>query len=179
MMETEMSFPVNGFSGLQKKLKSLHAKKVFSGMERNVLFDFADARLKKSDSLVRLRREGKDCRLCFKGPAKKSRFKVRKEIEFEVSSFDLAADFLGSLGLKESFRYEKKKQVFECGGVCVVLLELPLLGKWVEVEGAPSRITKTVSRLGLNMASGVNRSFIHLFAEYRKKNGLKQRDMVW
>jgi predicted adenylyl cyclase CyaB len=174
MIETELSFKVNSFPSFPAK-----AKKLFCGKETNILFDFPDRRMQKMDSVVRLRKQGCNVFVTFKGPCRGTGFKERIETEFQADSFSVAKKFLESIGLRSFFVYEKKKKEYLFNGCRVSFLIFPFIGKWVELEGNKKAIKKSALKLGLDFSNGISKSFPALFKEHRKKYCLKEKNMVF
>ena len=81
--------------------------------ERNFLFDFPDLRLRKANSVVRVRFEGKQSLLTFKGAPVRSRdYKIRREIETYVDDGHRLREILEALGLRRTFCYEKYRTTY-------------------------------------------------------------------
>lgn len=117
MNEIELKVLEINRSAVLKKLKQLHAKKIFSGTLKTTYFDFPGNALRKRSQVLRLRKLGGKIFLTFKSrlPAKKTVFS--EEIEFEVSDFEKASHFLGHLGFKPVLSYQKKRVSYRLGKV--------------------------------------------------------------
>jgi adenylate cyclase class 2 len=110
--------------------------------------------------------------LTFKGPRQKSRFKMRAEWNVDVSDADAMTAILEAAGFRETFYYEKRRQMWR-DGACEVTLDLvPFLGWFVEVEGpSEEAIGKTVARIGLADSQVIAKGYVHLLAKHLKQAG--------
>ncbi len=107
-VEIEVKFYVGQLDRLVERLKALGAKEVQPRIhELNLRFDTPEGELTAQRQVLRLRKDHKAW-LTYKGPAQPGQtVGVRPEIEFEVSSFDEAKNFLKDLGYQIYMLYEK------------------------------------------------------------------------
>lgn len=154
--------------------------------ERNIVFDFRDSRLRRSRSLLRLRTEGRRHILTFKGPPHASAsYKIRSEIETEVEDGVLIRRILEALGLRSNFRYEKYRTVYAeksqrraVGRPLLVYDETPI-GHYIELEGPEKWIDRMAQRLAYQKRDYILSSYAALYQDYRRKNRIHARDMVF
>ena len=151
--------------------------------EDNRLFDDPAGTLLWRGAALRVREEhpaggGEPLRatLTYKGPRAKGELKKREEIEIEVQAVPgapgLAAVFQAT-GLRETFRYQKRRSVWRVGECEVALDELPHLGWFVEVEGPTERAVRAgLEDVGLADAELLSADYIHLLTERLKSLGL-------
>ncbi len=140
-MELEAKIAVDDLDGLERKLVSLGAERLGRWEETDRFFDFADEKLKRDDSALRLRlrrdiegqREFR--RLTFKGPRQPGRLKIRREIEITVDDIPATADIIEALGMKEFASYMKDRTSLTFGGCTIELDSLDGIGTFIEVEG--------------------------------------------
>jgi adenylate cyclase class 2 len=136
--------------------------------EDNRLFDDAAGTLHRRGAALRVREErpaggGEPLRaaLTYKGPRAEGDLKRREEVEFEA------------MGLRETFRYQKRRSVWRVGECEIALDELPYLGWFVEVEGPTDRAVRAgLEALGLADAELLSADYIHLLTERLKSLGL-------
>jgi len=151
--------------------------------EDNRLFDDAAGTLRRRGAALRVREErpaggGEPLRatLTYKGPRAESDLKRREEIEIEVQAAPGApglALVLEAMGLRETFRYQKRRSVWRVGECEIALDELPYLGWFVEVEGPTERSVRAgLEALGLADAELLSADYIHLLTERLKSLGL-------
>ena len=156
--------------------------------EDNRLFDDAAGTLHRRGAALRVREErpaggGEPLRatLTYKGPRAESELKRREEIEIEVRATPgpngagapgLALIFQ-AMGLRETFRYQKRRSVWRVGECEIALDELPYLGWFVEIEGPTERAVRAgLETLGLADAELLSADYIHLLTERLKSLGL-------
>ena len=147
--------------------------------ESNIHFDDLERRLSGSGRTVRLRRAAGRAILTYKGTARfQAGAKVREERETEVSNPEEAEAILSGIGLQPRFRYDKRREEWDCDGSVVALDETPI-GFFVEVEGDPASIRRVVATLGLDAAESIPYSYAELYARRRKEDPALPPDMVF
>ncbi len=158
--------------GFRKK-----GKRVF---EANITFDTAERHLFRRDELLRLRTIGKRGELTYKGPALKSRYKCREEIETEVADPGKIALLLARIGFKAAFRYEKYRSEYaRPGEPGVVLLDETPIGDYLELEGPPAWIERTAALLGFRKSDQIKSTYGQLYLEYCNRNKIRPGDMLF
>ena len=148
--------------------------------EDNRLFDDAAGTLRRRGAALRIREErpvagGEPLRatLTYKGPRAESELKRREEIEIEVQAAGPLALVFEAMGLRETFRYQKRRSVWRVGECEIALDELPYLGWFVEIEGPTERAVRAgLEALGLADAELLSADYIHLLTERLKSLGL-------
>jgi adenylate cyclase class 2 len=210
--ETEIKLKINDVRAFQRKLKRLGARLVGAGTgrvhEENVIFDTPQGGLAKHGQLLRIRRETPECRgkpqkgelkhrvvLTFKRPIERNAaeasggsprsYKVREEIEVEVSdATDLARIFEG-LGMNGWFRYEKYRTTFRLASsktwakdLLIELDETPI-GTFVELEGPVQGIDRVAEELGYSKRDYVLKNYLVLYMEECRRKGEQPRHMVF
>ena len=94
---------------IEKKLRSLGAKKIFDGRIDARFFDFKNMPVKRAKNHFRLRKEGNTTKLTFKVHVSKKKAKINKEYEVEVSDFETMKAILELLGLHVWKRMTKRR----------------------------------------------------------------------
>jgi adenylate cyclase class 2 len=178
--EIEIKLPAADLAPVRNRLGELGARRRTERHdESNDLYDDPERKLSGSGRTVRLRRAAGKSVLTYKGA---SRFeegtRVREEREVEVSDAAEAEGILAGLGLKKSFRYEKRREEWDAEG-CVVALDETPIGDFVEIEGDPSAIRKLVSALALDAAAAIPYSYAELYLRLRKEDPSLPPDMVF
>lgn len=163
--ETEVKFFVKDLKRVEMRLRELKAHLFQARVhEVNLRFDTPNGDLRQELKVLRLRNDT-EAKFTFKGPNDERNDGVlsRKEIEFSVSSFDAAKEFLEALGFTVVAFYEKYRATYEVKDVHVMLDELPY-GNFVEIEGEDVNTLRTVAELlGLKWDSSVNAGYLVLF----------------
>jgi adenylate cyclase class 2 len=138
--------------------------------ESNQLFDYADSRIGKRDSALRLRFVGDQSWLTYKGPHHGSgKIKQRRESETFLGDGRAMEAILESLGLEVRFRYEKYRATFRLGEAEVSCDETPI-GAFLEIEGTPEQIAATAERLSLDMKEAMILSYPRLYELHRAES---------
>lgn len=178
--EIEVKIPVESLSAVREKLQASGAAlRAVAHAESNVLFDDAERRLSGSGRTVRLRRAAGRAILTYKGPARfQDGAKTREERETVVSDPEEAQAILAGLGLAPRFRYDKRREEWDCDGSVVALDETPV-GLFVEVEGDPTTIRRVVALLGLDPSESIPYSYAELYTRRRKEDPALPPDMVF
>ncbi len=154
--------------------------------EQNQLFDFPGGRLRRARCLLRLRSEKKRYLVTFKGaPVRSRRYKVRREIEFEVSEGERLGAVLMGLGLRPTFRYEKYRTTYRRPREAaahrharVELDETPI-GAYLELEGSPAWIDRVARELGFRPSDYVTASYAALYFQACRARGRRPSHMLF
>ncbi|MFN8434552.1 MAG: class IV adenylate cyclase [Anaerolineales bacterium] len=173
--ETEVKFFVQDLKRIEMRLQELEAHLIQPRVhEVNLRFDNEAGELRKNFKVLRLRQDT-DAKFTFKGPSEERVGGVlsRKEIEFTVSSFEAAKEFLELLGFVPVIFYEKYRTTYELLGVHIMLDELPY-GTFVEIEGEDiETLQKVANLLGLNWNAMVKAGYHALFERITEKYDLE------
>ena len=179
--EIEVKISVVNPAAARKLLREggfrVHVRRVF---EVNVLYDFADLRLRGQGKLLRLREAGKVSTLTFKGKSTDTRHKVREEVETTLENAGAMRRVFQELDLKMVFRYEKYRTEFvddKARGV-VTLDETPI-GTFLEIEGPARWIDRTARRLGFSPDDYITASYGVLYLQYCRELGTTPSNMVF
>ncbi|HET9178332.1 MAG TPA: class IV adenylate cyclase [Terriglobia bacterium] len=185
--EIEIKLKVDDPRAFKKKLKESGFVMVERRrFESNLVFDFRNSRLRRSRSLLRLRKTaGRDI-LTFKGPPRPSdSYKVRPEIELEVCDAETLQCILKSLGLHPIFRYEKYRTIFAERGrrrtadTPVAALDETPIGTYIELEGPGGWIDRKAMRLGYRKKDYIKASYAALYRKQCRRCGIRPEDMVF
>ena len=163
-VEREQKYRVDGLDPIRKRLVKLGAEVHASGFERNELFDCND-RLRRQGLKLRLRcHGGKIAMLTLKGPRQDGRQKARMEVETRVD-YQAAKRILELLDFRVKETYSKRREEYRLDGCAVCLDDIPNAGCFVEIEGAPRKISTTARRIGLRPADRERRSYRKLIKD--------------
>lgn len=177
-LEIEVKFRIEDPAKIVGKLKVLGARRVDSGLERNIQFD-KDGEIEKSHKLLRLRKYAGKADITFKKSVSNEKFNVRQENIVFIDSFDRGRKLLQALGFTESRKYEKKRQTWELGDIGILVDEMPFLGNFIEIEATEEQIVEMAGKLGLDMRDAITKCYRTLFIEYCRKQGIKKLDLVF
>ena len=163
--ETEVKFFVKDLERVEMRLRELKAHLIQARVyEVNLRFDNPNSDLRREFKVLRLRNDT-EAKFTFKGPSEERADGVlsRREIEFSVSSFDAAKEFLEALGYEQVAFYEKYRSIYELNDTHVMLDELPY-GNFVEIEGEKiTALQEVTDLLNLNWEATVNVGYLVLF----------------
>ncbi len=178
--EIEIKLPVEDLSAVRNRLSGggghLHAP---WHDEINDLYDDAERKLSQSGRTVRMRRASGRSILTYKGPARfEDGARLREEREVEVSAASEAEAILAGLGLRRTFRYEKRREEWAAEG-CIVALDVTPIGSFVEIEGDPAGIRRLVAALGLDASEAIPYSYPELYLRRRKEDPSLPADMTF
>lgn len=185
--ETEIKLPVRDPRVLKRRLRELGFRRIRARcFENNHLFDFPDQRLRKAHCLIRLRFEGRQGVLTYKGaPLQSDRYKVRREVETRVSEGYSVKEILEGLGLRETFAYQKYRTVYAPPGRPMASRpryaeydETPI-GPFLELEGPKRWIDQVAAQLGYSPADYVTRSYVTLYFRRCAELGRRPGNMVF
>lgn len=161
---------------IEKKIICLGGKKTESGLMKEKFYDFPDSRLKKDNSILRVRTRGKKTTLTFKHTTKKMKdafLSVREELETEVEDEKIVSEIISSLGLVLVREREKKRTSFVFGKekanrVCIEIDKYPGIPPYLEVEGNKKTIPVVVKKLGFTMNDTTNLTSSKVLKKYGK-----------
>jgi adenylate cyclase class 2 len=149
-------------------------------LEADTVFDRDQAELERSGRLLRLRRAGDLALVTYKGPSRGGPYKIREEIEFNVSDAATFSEVLDRLGYQPRFRYEKYRTKFAMPGEPgIVSIDETPIGVFLELEGEPEWIDRTAARIGLSRDAYLNRSYSSLYQEYLRLHPDGPHDMLF
>jgi adenylate cyclase, class 2 len=171
--ETEVKFYVESLAKTEARLIELGAHLVQERVhETNLRFDTAGRSLRKEGKVLRLRHDH-TVKMTFKSDTTKNDgILSRKEIEFEVESFEAARELIESLGYEIVLFYEKYRKTYDLNGLHIMLDELPY-GDFVEVEGHDAAsIREVTEKLGLRWSAAIPSSYGALFERVAKPRKL-------
>lgn len=176
--EIEVKFYLSDAPGLQGRLEALGAVCVQPRVyEANLRFDTSDRQLSRSLRALRLRMDTA-ARMTYKGPPlDDAGARLRQELEFTVSDFDMARAFLEALGYQVIIMYEKYRATYHLGGLVITLDEMPF-GTFAEIEGPGGEaIQATAHQLGLDWERRILDSYLVLFDRLKARLGLGFNDL--
>ena len=189
--ETEVKIKITGLDVTQKRLRKLGFSLLHRrSLEDNVLYDTPNRTLRRSRSLLRLRRYGSRWWLTFKGtPLPDPHYKSRLELEIGIQEPQVVGSILEALGFQPVFRYQKyRSQYGEAGNqrgndrrtrrIEISLDETPI-GNFLELEGTPTAIDRVAQLLGYSRGDYLTISYGALYLEECRKQNVPPGDMIF
>ncbi len=178
--ETECKIPVEGFEDLETRLRDLSAQPGGEVFQDDRFFDSPEHRLLQADQGLRLRSvrpmdasDKVEHILTYKGARRKGQIKQREEIELAVSDPDAMVEILDRLGFVLILHLQKRRRRYRLGDCWVELDSLPLLGKFVEVEGSDAEtVGQVAGQLHLDLGRSITDSYASLLMDQARQRGL-------
>jgi adenylate cyclase class 2 len=208
--EIEIKLRVADISALRLRLKRLRAREICPRTrESNTIYDNASKSLTARSQFVRIRIEhpapiGKrklrkaagNAVITYKGPiqspgpvrsapGKKSRYKIREEVEVVLGNKEQDAAamtrILLALGLRPVFQYEKFRTTYILPGIRDLKIELDEtpVGLFLELEGPEPAIDCAAKLLGYTPRDYIARSYGALYIAACRRRGLKPGNMLF
>jgi adenylate cyclase class 2 len=183
-IEIEAKLKVESLAEVEARISKLGGKLQQKVLQRDYYFDHSAEALLKSDRCLRLRRQStgdnEEVILTYKGPKEKTRLKKRQEINLVVKDTNSAEKMVEALGYERRLSLEKKREIWQLDGCLICLDELPLLGKFVEIEGPDeNKITQLQEKIGLGNLSHIPKSYASLMRKQLKDQGINKREIFF
>lgn len=183
-LEIEIKLRVDSFEAAVENLKTNNAKFEGDFLQRDSYYDDEKDSLISSDRCLRIRTHkgynSKVIELTYKGARHDHRFKTRREIGIKVENASELASVFENLGYTERLTFEKKRSLWELDNCKVALDELPLLGKFIEIEGPNDKIIEQVqNKLGLGHLVHMPKSYAHQIEDELKKQNISERKITF
>lgn len=182
-IETEVKIRLPELNRVPDRLKrsgfDLHSARQF---ESNILYDTSDQALRMGGMILRLRQSGDHSVITWKGPAERSPFKSRPELETPVGSLETLGKILEHLGFEAMFKYEKYRTEYveraqpEAGTLTID--ETPI-GNFLELEGPGDWIDEKARLLGFSREDYLLDSYGKLYLDDCRKRGVEPSHMVF
>jgi adenylate cyclase, class 2 len=177
--EIEAKVQVDSFKTLRERLRALGAQALGTRLETNIFFDTPDRALLLCDSGLRIRQfvdpatNARRCEVTYKGPAQAAQVKIREEIEAIVlGAGDAMQRILLRLGFVQTLHFEKRRESWQLDTCRVELDELPLLGRYIEVEGpSETDVLEHLRLLNLHTLPKIRQSYAALLDVALRERG--------
>lgn len=183
-VEIEAKMRLYNPDAMVAKLESLGARRVAELSETNSYFDTPMGSLKSSDQGLRTRVEVEHAgtahehvttTITHKGPRATGALKSRFETELDVANARDAALLLGALGFHHVLSFEKRRVRYELDNCRVELDELPVLGRFIEIEGPTDDAVIAVrEKLGLSEEPVIRSSYIAMLRTHLQESHIEK-----
>lgn len=179
--ETEIKLPLRDVEDGKRRLRAagfrVHKRRIF---EENTVFDTPGLKLRKAQTLLRLRTAGAAFKVTYKGRPVESKLKSREELETGVENTAEMAAIFDRLGFQPVFRYQKYRTELKQakGGGTATLDETPI-GNYLELEGTAAWIDRLARKLGFSEQDYITASYGKLYLDWCKQQRVKPGDMVF
>lgn len=175
--ERELKLALEDRAALVGRLAAAGARRVRAEtFEDNTVWD-RDGSLRAASCLLRLRRDGNETRLTYKGAPRFERsVKVRVEHETTVGDFERAEAILRALGYAPVRRYQKYREHWQLDGVEIAVDRTPI-GDFVEFEGDAA--SDVAARCGFDPRAALEADYLSLYDDYRRSHPDAPAEMVF
>ena len=166
--EIEAKLKCDRHEDLKKALKAAGAEFAGESVQQDIYLDDASGSIRTMDGALRIRQEspGGRIQLTLKGPHEASNLKKRAEVSIDISSVCDAEEIFAGLGYVRCITVEKKRSTWRLCDCDVALDELPLIGRFVEIEGPDeTSVNKVQEMLGLAQLEHIPQSYAALIEE--------------
>lgn len=178
--EVEAKIRVDSLEPLRTRLDELGAVNEGECLERNWVLDDDRESLRTSGRLLRVRTMGGPSGLLtVKRRVEGGEFKTREEIESMVDSAEDLLRQLEVVGFQVKWVYEKRRQTWLWRDCVLALDELPEIGCYIEIEGAPDTIRAVAADLGLDTADHIHDNYLELWVRHLREQNEAPRHMVF
>jgi len=140
-------------------------------LQDDALYDTPEGTLKSQGCALRLRSDGGQSIVTFKGPVQPGLMKVRPEFETGATDGEAMRHILEALGYRVAFRYQKYREEFGDAS-CVIAIDQTPVGTFVELEGEQERIAALASQLGFGPDAYLTSSYYRLHQDRAEARGL-------
>lgn len=182
--EIEAKIRFDDFDLMRRRLAKAGAQRVKSVFEVNTFFDTSSRKLLRQDKGLRLRENKDDASgqstfvITMKGPQLAGALKSREEHEINVEPGPAARDLLQALGYDVILAFEKRRETWMLESCHVELDELPVLGRFVEIEGADDGTVLAVrQKLQLDDEPLIRIGYSKMLADYLQERGTGGREV--
>jgi adenylate cyclase, class 2 len=142
------------------------------------LFDTDEAELRRTGMALRIRRDGDEAVLTWKGPSVPGPVKSREELETSIGDAGTVAAMLAALGYLPRFRSQKFREEYDVDAATVTIDEAPC-GIYVEIEAIPEVIDRVAALLGRTPADYCVESYSALWRHWCLARNRPFEDMLF
>ncbi|MGC8661860.1 MAG: class IV adenylate cyclase [Nitrososphaeria archaeon] len=132
-MEREVKLRVKDRGELLERLGELGARFASQKVQVDHYLDIGDSLRSRGESL-RVRQEGDDCYITFKGRQLKDELKLREELETPVKNCKTILEIMGRLGFTEKMTVKKVRESYRLNDIIVEVDKVEGLGDFIEIE---------------------------------------------
>jgi len=178
-LEIEVKFFLKDPAAIRAAIMDLGARSRGRVFESNHILDQPGLGLSRKGALLRLR-QADGALLTFKAPPETPdrEFKVRREIEVQVSDFTATARIMAALGFTTIRIYEKWRETFILGDSHLCLDTLPY-GNFLEIEGRAESIRDLSKKLGFAWEQRSVLNYHELFEQVKEAYQLDFADITF
>ncbi len=133
-IEIEAKAYANNLHDIEEKILSMGAKLIWQGGQKDTYYNHPARDFASTDEALRVREEGENVILTYKGPKIDDLTKTREEIKVNVGDMSSIMEILMKLGFKEVGVVKKHRKKYILSEFKICLDNVDNLGAFVEVE---------------------------------------------
>jgi len=178
-LEIEVKFFLPDSNSVRENILNLGARSLGRLFEVNIRFEDREKSLIKKNALLRLRRDNR-VTLTYKSEPEfyDVNFKIFRELEVEVSDFDVMESILTSLGFCAEQVYEKWRETLVLHDTLLCIDTMPF-GTFLEIEGEKENIFETARKLGFNWEDRILCNYLKMFDVLKRQENLGFSDVTF
>jgi adenylate cyclase, class 2 len=178
-LEIEVKFFLSDPKIVRKNILQLGAQNLGRFFELNIRFEDKEKSLLKKNALLRLRKDN-HVTLTYKSEPEIDDvdFKIFRELEVEVSDFDVMKSMLTSLGFCAEQVYEKWRETLVLQNIHFCVDTMPF-GSFLEIEGTKENILYMAGKLGLKWENRILFNYLKIFDVLKTQENLTFSDVTF
>ncbi len=178
-LEIEVKFFLPDLNSVRESLIKLGARSLGRFFEVNIRFEDRDKSLIKKNALLRLRKDNR-VTLTYKSEPELDdlNFKIFRELEVEVSDFDIMESILKSLGFCAEQVYEKWRETLVLQETHFCLDTMPF-GTFLEIEGNRENIPDMARKLNLKWEDRILFNYLKIFDVLKRQENINFSDVTF
>jgi predicted adenylyl cyclase CyaB len=178
MLEVELKSVVDDPERRRAAIEAAGAKLVFDGRLEDRRYDTAERSLTAADQVLRVRvyrdAHGTRAELDWKGPTRReSGYKLREELETEVSDGDTLVVILEKVGYLVTIAIDREIVQYDLDGAMIRFERYPRMDTLVEVEGTPEQIEAAIAALGMPREDFTSERLVDFAARFEARTGAR------
>ncbi len=174
-IEVEVKYRVDDLEEIEYQLMEWGAKLVEMVIQRDHYYNHPARDFAKTDEALRIREEGTEVYLTYKGAKFNEKSKTRKEIEIKITNNEQMSEILISLGFRKALVVSKERKIYLLDNIHWSLDLVDSLGSYIELEKIVSskekvdptleEIFHAVEKMGLKPKENIAKSYLELILE--------------
>jgi adenylate cyclase, class 2 len=178
-LEIEVKFFLSDPNIVRNNILQLGAQNLGRFFELNLRFEDKEKSLLKKNALLRLRKDN-HVTLTYKSEPEIDDvdFKIFRELEVEVSDFDVMKSMLTSLGFFAEQVYEKWRETLVLQNIHFCVDTMPF-GSFLEIEGTKENILYMAGKLGLKWENRILFNYLKIFDVLKTQENLTFSDVTF
>jgi adenylate cyclase, class 2 len=178
-LEIEVKFFLSDPNIVRNNILQLGAQNLGRFFELNIRFEDKEKSLLKKNALLRLRKDN-HVTLTYKSEPEIDDvdFKIFRELEVEVSDFDVMKSMLTSLGFFAEQVYEKWRETLVLQNIHFCVDTMPF-GSFLEIEGTKENILYMAGKLGLKWENRILFNYLKIFDVLKTQENLTFSDVTF